>query len=84
MACPPAKPTASAEREPGINLGRWRVTLADLEALSRRPKKPRPIDVRLAQRVVRVVTELLFYDTPVDPWPLLTPRERRALYARRK
>jgi hypothetical protein len=30
-----------AKREPVIDLGRWRVTLADLDELSHRLKKPR-------------------------------------------
>jgi hypothetical protein len=73
-----AKRATSGEREPAIDLGRWRVTLADLEALSWRLKAPRPIDVRLARRVVDGVTEMFFYDTPLDPWPLFNPRETRA------
>jgi hypothetical protein len=84
MACSFAKPTASTEREPGVDLGRWRVTLADLEALSRRFRNPRPVNIRLARRVVDGVTELLFYDTPLDPWPLFNAAERRALHARRR
>ena len=72
------------EREPVIDLGRWLVTVADLDELSRRLKKPRPVVVKLAWGVVAGVTELLFYDTPLDPWPSFNAAERRALHARRR
>ena len=45
MTCNLAK---RIEREPVIDLGRWLVTVADLDEFSRRLKKPRPVVVKLA------------------------------------
>jgi hypothetical protein len=81
MACPLAKPD-SAERsdhEIFITLGRWDISLADLDALQARLKSPSPADVRMARKVVNAVIELFFYDPSNPPWSLLTARERRAL-----
>jgi len=89
MACNFAKPIDPAERSDAeffIILGRWRTSLANLDALQARLKSsPCPDGVRrMARKVVNATIERVFYDEPLKPWLLLTPRERRALNGKRR
>ena len=83
MPCNLAKPDTAEVPDDQffIVLGRWRISLADLEVLQARlENSPCPDDVqKMAYKVVAAAVETVFYDQPDQPWLLLSAKERRAL-----